>query len=196
MSSGHLRFRDRSSVVSAVLTIALLTGMEVSDIRRTARPDDAADDQGTAAWFAAAMGPAITASAISLFRDRHEPLPRRPRRWWTGLGFIWSGAAFNRWARAELGNNYRSKLTIVHDHQVIASGPYRLVRHPMYTGATLICVGCALAVDAWPASLTWALPAAALVHRVKVEEQLLRSTLAHRYEHFADSRARLAPGVW
>ena len=196
MSSRRLRFRNRFTAVSAAVTVVLLTGMEVSDFRRGSRPGDTAEDQGTAGWFGVAMGAAITGSVISLFRDRPEPLPRRPRRWWTGLGFIWTGAAFNRWARAELGNNYRSQLTIVHDHEVINSGPYRLVRHPMYTGATLICLGCALAVDAWPASLAWALPAASLVHRVQVEEQLLRSALGHRYEHFADSRARLAPGVW
>lgn len=196
MSSGRVRFRDRSSAISAVLTVALLTGMEVCDIRRGGQSEDAADDHGTAGWFAAAMGAAIAASMISLVRDGHETLPRRPRRWWTGLGFIWCGAAFNRWARAELGNNYRSQLTIVHDHKVIDSGPYRLVRHPMYTGATVICVGCALAVDAWPASLAWALPAASLVHRVRIEERLLRSALGDRYEHFADSRARLAPGIW
>ncbi len=196
MSFRHARFRDGSTAMSAVLTVVLLTGMEVSDIRRGSGPNDAADDQGTAGWFGAAMGVAITASVISLFRDRLGPVPRRPRRWWTGLGFVWAGAALNRWARAELGINYRSQLTIVHDHEVIASGPYRLVRHPMYTGATLICLGCALAVDAWPASLAWALPAAGLVHRVRVEERLLRSALGYRYEDFADSRARLAPGVW
>lgn len=192
----HPRFRDRRSAVSAGLTVALLTAMEVADIRRGTLPDDAADDQGTSGWFGAAMGVAIAASVISLVRDGDEPLPRRPGRWWTGLGFIWAGAAFNRWARFALGHNYRSRLAIVHDHNVIDSGPYRLVRHPMYTGSTLICVGCALAVDARPASLAWALPAATLVHRVRIEERLLRATLGDSYERFADGRARLAPGVW
>lgn len=192
----RLRFRDRRSAVSAGLTVALLTAMEVSDIRRGTLPDDAVDDQGTSSWFGAAMSVAITASVISLVRDGDEPLPRRPGRWWTGLGFIWAGAAFNRWARRSLGDNYRSQLTIVHDHDVIDSGPYRLVRHPMYTGSTVICVGCALAVDACPASLAWALPVASLVHRVRIEERLLRVTLGGSYERFADGRARFVPGVW
>lgn len=196
MSTRPGLFRDRASLVSAVMTVALLTGMEVADIRRGTRVDDAVDDQGTAGWFGAAMGAAIAASLISAGRDRHQPVPRRPRRWWAGLALIWSGAAFNRLARAELGTNYRAQLTVVDGHEVIDSGPYRLVRHPMYTGATLICIGCGLAVDAWPISLTWALPAAALLHRVQIEEQLLRSTLGHRYEDFADRRARLVPGVW
>lgn len=196
MSIGNVRFRDRPSAIGAVLTVGLLTAMEASDIRKGTKPADATDDQGTAGWFGAAMGVAIAASVISLGRESHQPLPRRPGRWWTGLGLIWSGAAVNRWARAELGANYRSQLTIVHDHEVVDSGPYRLVRHPMYTGATLICAGCALAVDARPASLAWALPAASLVHRVRIEERLLRSALGDRYEHFTDGRARLVPGVW
>jgi protein-S-isoprenylcysteine O-methyltransferase Ste14 len=183
-------------MASAVMTAALLTAMEVADVRRGSRAEDALDDQGTSAWFGAGMGLAITASVFSFWRRRHSPVPQRPRRWWVGMSFIWCGAAFNRWSRRELGSNYRSQLSIVDGHEVIDSGPYRIVRHPMYTGATLISFGCGLAVDSWPISLAWALPPAALVHRVLVEEQLLRSALGHRYEDFANRRPRLIPGVW
>jgi protein-S-isoprenylcysteine O-methyltransferase Ste14 len=187
-------FRDRRTAISAVLTAALLTSLEVSDARRGTQADDDVDDQGTGAWFALAMGVAISSSLVALGRSA-RPRPRRPGRWWTGIALIWTGAAVNRSARRALGGNYRARLTIVDGHEVVESGPYRIVRHPMYAGATLICFGCGLAVEE-PASATWALPALALLHRVRVEEALLRSELGDRYDDFAQGRARLVPGVW
>ena len=196
MTSSQCRlFRDRRSAISALATSALLTAMELADVRRGTTAGDAVDDQGTGARFGAAMGVAITSSVVALSRQQRRPVPRHPLRWWAGIALIWSGALINRWARRELGSNYRAQLTIVDGHEVIDSGPYRVVRHPMYSGATLICLGCGLAVDA-PASLMWALPAAALVHRVRTEERLLRSTLGARYEDFVADRPRLVPGAW
>lgn len=194
-SSQSRLFRDRRSSISALATSALLTAMELADVRRGTKAGDAVDDQGSGARFGAAMGVAITASVVALSRPERRPVPRHPRRWWAGIALIWTGAVINRLARHELGSNYRARLTIVDGHEVIESGPYRVVRHPMYSGATLICLGCGLAVDA-PPSLAWALPTAALVHRAYAEEQLLRSTLGARYEDFVADRPRLVPGVW
>ena len=194
-SSQRRLFRDRRSAISAVTTTALLTAMELADVRRGTTAGDAVNGRRTGARFGAAMTLAITSSVVALSRPARRPVPRHRRRWWSGIALIWTGAAINRLARRELGSNYRAQLTIVDGHEVIESGPYRVVRHPMYSGATLICIGCGLAVDA-PASLAWALPTAALVHRVHVEEQMLRSTLGARYEDFAAGRSRLVPGVW
>ena len=66
--------------------------------------------------------------------------------------------AVNRAARRQLGHNYRSRLTAVPEHEFVKEGLYGRVRHPMYSGATLICTGAAVAIAA-PASALWALPA-------------------------------------
>jgi protein-S-isoprenylcysteine O-methyltransferase Ste14 len=194
-SSPTRRFRDHRSAMSALATTALLITMELSDLRRGSTPGDAVNDRGTAARFGAAMSVAITSSVVALSRPQRRPLPRHPRSWWAGIGLIWIGALVNRSARRELGRNYRAQLTIVDGHEVIESGPYRVVRHPMYSGAMMICLGCGLVVG-FPASVAWALPAATLVHRVHAEEQLLRSALGSRYADFASGRPRLVPGLW
>jgi protein-S-isoprenylcysteine O-methyltransferase Ste14 len=188
-------FRDRRSAFSAALSAALLISMEVADVRRPTEAGDTVDDRGTGPWFGAAMAAAVAASAVAISQPARRPMPRHRGRWKWGIALIWLGAAINRSARRELGSNYRARLTVVDGQEVVDAGPYRLVRHPMYSGSIVICIGCGLAVDA-PASLVWVLPAAALVHRVHVEEELLRSSLTREYDRFLEGRARLIPGVW
>jgi hypothetical protein len=94
-------FRDRRSAVSALATTVLLIAMELTDLRRRAMTGDAVDDQRTAARFGAAMSVAITSSMIALSRPERRPMPRHPRRWWAGIGLIWTGAGPGRIRRAQ-----------------------------------------------------------------------------------------------
>ncbi len=187
-------FRDRRSAVAAGLTLALLSAMELSDNARPGAASDSVQDQGTIQEFGAAMSVAVSVSVIALLRGR--PIPRRPRRWWAGLGLIWSGAIVNRAAKRKLGKNHRAMLTVVDAHDVTTEGPYKVVRHPMYAGASLICVGAGLAIDSLPSFAAWTLPIAALVRRIRVEEAMLRDALGDRYDDYARGRARLVPLLW
>jgi protein-S-isoprenylcysteine O-methyltransferase Ste14 len=101
----------------------------------------------------------------------------------------------NRGAKWQLGHSYRSRLTAVPEHELVKEGLYGRVRHPMYSGAVLSCTGAAVATGA-PASALWALPALALVHRIEVEEAMLRDALGPDYSDFTQGRARLIPRVW
>lgn len=186
-------FRDRPTAIAAVATSALLTALEITDTLTPAAPDDEVRDQHTSAWFGAAMATAITGSIIALRANR--PIPRHPRTWWAGLGLVWAGAIVNRLARRQLGANYRSRITVVPDHQVIRTGLYRHARHPMYSGSTLICIGIATTLTA-PASALWSLPILSLIHRIQVEEVALRAALGSEYAHYRKRRARLIPGIW
>jgi protein-S-isoprenylcysteine O-methyltransferase Ste14 len=186
-------FRDRRTAVSAATTVALLVSLEVADGLASTDPGDDVRDQGTIELFGTAMAAAIVGSCVSLARRR--PLPHRRSAWWAGLGLIWVGAAVNRAARRQLGHNYRSRLTAVPEHEFVKEGLYGRVRHPMYSGATLICTGAAVAIAA-PASALWALPALALVHRIEFEEAMLHDVLGPDYADFIRGRARLVPKVW
>ena len=186
-------FRDRPTAVGGTATAALLVALEVADDLASKDPEDELHDQGTIKLYGAAMAAAIFGSCVSLARRR--PLPHRPSTWWSGLGLVWVGAAVNRAARRQLGRNYRSRLTVVPRHTLVKEGIYRRVRHPMYSGAVLSCTGAAVAISA-PASALWALPAVALVHRIEVEEEMLRNARGIDYSDFIHGRARLIPRVW
>src|SRR5947207_222634 len=54
------------------------------------------------------------------------------------------GLGFCLWARAVLGRNWSGTVTLKEDHELIVRGPYRLVRHPIYTGLLAMLIGTAL----------------------------------------------------
>lgn len=58
---------------------------------------------------------------------------------------VLAGAAFTVWARITLGGNWSAEVTFKQDHDLIESGPYALVRHPIYTGLLLMALGTAIA---------------------------------------------------
>jgi protein-S-isoprenylcysteine O-methyltransferase Ste14 len=95
---------------------------------------------------------------------------------------------------AGIACTYRPVVTIVEDHEVIESGPYRWVRHPMYLGGMAICAGVASALSTGPTVTAWLLPPVFLVRRIIVEEHVLAESLGERYTDYARDRARLFPG--
>src|SRR5262245_34540854 len=63
---------------------------------------------------------------------------------WACLLFIAAGVALCWWARLHLGRLWSANVTHKQEHRIVDSGPYRLVRHPIYTGFIMIYVGLAI----------------------------------------------------
>ena len=94
-----------------------------------------------------------------------------------------AGLAFAVWARVCLGRNWSGIVTLKQDHELVRSGPYRFVRHPIYTGLLLALLGSALARNEWRALLAVALAWLAFWRKLQVEEGLM-------IEQFGDAYAR------
>jgi protein-S-isoprenylcysteine O-methyltransferase Ste14 len=78
-------------------------------------------------------------------------LPSQSQLWHTtpALGVVTdcivvAGAAFTVWARMTLGRNWSAEVTFKQDHELIESGPYAMVRHPIYTGIIVMALGTAI----------------------------------------------------
>ena len=71
-------------------------------------------------------------------------IPRTPLFQLVGAAICIYGLAFTLWARYTLAGNWSSDVTFKKDHQLIRSGPYRIVRHPIYTGLLVMCLGTAI----------------------------------------------------
>lgn len=82
------------------------------------------------------------------------------------------------------------------EQKVVSTGPYRWVRHPMYTGLSLLAIFTSLALGSWWGLIPAAMMIASLVFRLVDEEKLLRRELAGYAEYCARTRWRLAPGVF
>lgn len=61
-----------------------------------------------------------------------------------GLLVVLVGVAFSIWARLMLGSNWSNRVTVKEDHTLVRTGPYRIVRHPIYSGILLGMLGSAL----------------------------------------------------
>jgi protein-S-isoprenylcysteine O-methyltransferase Ste14 len=170
--------------------------MEAADMATSRAAGDQVNDERTAQLFEATMAVAVAAGAASILQRGRRPLPRSRASFRAGIAGIWTGIAVNRWARGTLKGNYRSVVTIVADQQIVNRGPYKLIRHPMYLGSSMICAGVGSALATWPTAVAWTFPPLALVRRINVEERVLIDALGERYQFFAASRARLVPGLW
>jgi protein-S-isoprenylcysteine O-methyltransferase Ste14 len=103
------------------------------------------------------------------------------------LAVLWVFSV-NRWA----GRTVETKP----GQEVISTGPYSVVRHPMYTSVLLLYVATPVALGSWWAMLPVALIVVLLVLRIRNEEQVLVRELPGYPEYRANVRFRLVPGVW
>ncbi len=117
--------------------------------------------------------------------------------WTVAAGIAIYGAGAALVFRVFQANSYAASVVTVDDRQtVVRTGPYALVRHPMYTGSLLMGLGTPLVLGSWPAELVM-LPMTALVAaRIVAEERLLVARLDGYAAYTKATRWRLLPGVW
>jgi protein-S-isoprenylcysteine O-methyltransferase Ste14 len=73
-------------------------------------------------------------------------VPDTPSVEWLGVVIMAAGVAIAFWARFHLGANWSGVVTLKQDHELIRTGPYRTIRHPIYTGILLAFLGNAVEV--------------------------------------------------
>jgi len=87
-----------------------------------------------------------------------------------GVVLFVGGLLLRWWAIITLGRFFTVDVTIEKDHELVERGPFRMVRHPSYTGVLLAFVGLALTLGNWAALLVILLPiSAAFIHRMKLD---------------------------
>ena len=89
-----------------------------------------------------------------------------------------------------------SSIRVEENQQVISTGPYAIVRHPLYVGTFVMVIGIALGLGSWWALLALAIQLPGLVIRILDEEKLLEKDLAGYKEYEQKVRYRLIPYIW
>jgi len=114
-----------------------------------------------------------------------------------GMVVLLAGLVLRGWSFKALGQYFTHTVMVSSDQPVIASGPYRVLRHPSYTGIILAAIGIGLA-SANCADLAGLLllTLTALLWRIRIEEAALMTTLGDRYRAYAAQHKRLVPLVW
>jgi len=114
---------------------------------------------------------------------------------WLGLLLLLAGLGFACWARVALGRNWSATVQLKQDHELVVVGPYRWVRHPIYTGMLLGLLGTALVIGEWRGLLALALIAAAFWFKLRHEEAWMRERFGAAYVDYMRHTWVLIPGV-
>lgn len=120
-------------------------------------------------------------------------VPASAPTFWTGVAVLAAGLAFAVWARVHLGTNWSGFVTIKRGHELIRTGPYRFVRHPIYTGLLVAFAGSAIVRGEWRAILAVTFAFAALWRKVGIEERWLTAVFGPEYEAYRHEVPALLP---
>src|SRR5436190_34463 len=111
-----------------------------------------------------------------------------------GVVLFIAGLFLRWWAIVTLGRFFTVDVTIEKDHELVERGPFRVVRHPSYTGLLLAFVGFGLTLRNWAALLIVLVPIfAAFIRRMNVEEDALLRALGSSYADYMRRTRRLVP---
>jgi protein-S-isoprenylcysteine O-methyltransferase Ste14 len=107
-----------------------------------------------------------------------------------------AGLAFAIWARLRLGRNWSGEITLKVDHQLIRTGPYRHLRHPIYTGLLAMFLGSVLVTGEWLAVLGLALGVFAYIRKLRLEEVNMDSAFGAEYDAYRRESWAIVPFLY
>ncbi len=114
----------------------------------------------------------------------------------TGLTLNAMGLVLAIWSRRCLGRYWSGKITIKVDHQLIRSGPYRLIRHPIYTALLGLYLGTAIVSGELHALIGWVLAVIAYLRKIRMEENNLLKAFGDEYRNYRGESWALIPGIF
>lgn len=112
-----------------------------------------------------------------------------------GLLLQFAGLLFAVWARLHLGHNWSGRISVKVDHELVKTGPYRLIRHPIYTGFLGMFAASVLVSGELHALVGFALGLFAYWRKLRLEEATLAALFGPAWKEYRGSTWALVPGV-
>lgn len=113
-----------------------------------------------------------------------------------GLALMLFGTAFNIWGRLYLNSNWADQVRIYDDQTLITTGPYRIVRHPLYASLIWMFYGAAIAyLNPLAALENTLIFIPAMIYRSNLEENALRNTFGDAYSDYRKNTGRFFPSI-
>lgn len=115
---------------------------------------------------------------------------------YTGVALTVIGLALALWGRFYLGGNWSAQVELKRDHQLIRTGPYAIVRHPIYSGFMLAALGTAFVYGELHELLAFVLILIAWTYKSRLEEAFLVEQFGADYDQYRKQVKGLIPFVW
>jgi len=115
---------------------------------------------------------------------------------WLAYALTLAGLGTLIWARWTLGTNWSATVTFREGHELIEHGPYRFVRHPIYTGLLLMVAGTATVVGKWSAVLSLIIFILGHLWKLKQEEALMIKHFPDTYSQYKARTKALIPYIF
>src|SRR5690242_681967 len=115
---------------------------------------------------------------------------------WLGVVLFAAGGALRIWPVFVLGHRFSGLVAIQHEHSLVTSGVYGIIRHPSYLGLLVSSLGWALAFRSGVGVLLTALTIPLFLVRIRAEESFLRSEFGRDYDVYCGGTSRLIPGLY
>ena len=122
-------------------------------------------------------------------------LPENDILYFAGLAVLVFGVYWAFWARHTLGSNWSGRVTIKEDHELITVGPYKFVRHPIYTGVLFSYAGTTLAFGQVGNLFAIAVMLTVFAHKIRLEERVLDQHFGAKYAEYRRGTKALIPLV-
>ena len=185
------------SLVWKLGMIYLVSEILLSLTRRSRSKTGTKQDRSTLGIIWLVIAISITAGVFVARTFRAAALPHGPILASASVTLFVAGLILRWWAIITLGRFFTVDVTIEKDHELVERGPFRVMRHPSYTGVLLAFAGLALSLRNWAALLVILLPiGATFIHRMNVEEEALLRALGSRYAEYMKRTKRLMPFVY
>jgi protein-S-isoprenylcysteine O-methyltransferase Ste14 len=110
-----------------------------------------------------------------------------------GSILTWAGIALAVWARYHLAEYWSARITIKEDHQLIRTGPYARLRHPIYSGIVLAAIGSAVVIDEWRCILGVCLVLTGYCIKARKEETILTQQFGEAFREHQKHAGFLIP---
>lgn len=107
-----------------------------------------------------------------------------------------SGVAFAIWARTVLGKNWSGEVTLKKEHELVQSGPYKIVRHPIYTGFEIGLLGVAITIGQLKGLVGFSMVFVNHYFKTQMEEKIMYAQFPAQYPDYAKRVKRLIPFIF
>ena len=112
---------------------------------------------------------------------------------WLGVAGSVTAALLLVWMFNSLGKNITDSVSTRQEHRLVTEGPYRWIRHPLYTFGALLFLSVSLIIDSWFIPLIGITTYAFLVHRTGIEEKMLHERFGEQYQQYTERTGRFFP---